>query len=226
MTKKGKWLLRLLFWLYMLYAYVVIYRQNSFYSFLVLNTFLAYLPLEFAMNMNERQPKAVFLLLFIFWLLFYPNAPYVLTDLLHFARMHPYDLTTGLMKFDLHIWLNFTNLCLSALSSLILGTWSLEYITQLIQIRLRKPGMAFRFVLICGLTLFSSIGIYVGRFLRLHTAYLFLNPGMVIRELILMWNLKMLTFVFMMFILQMLVWGCMTVSRIALNRIDFKYNLQ
>ena len=157
---------------------------------------------------------------------FVSNAPYVLTDLFHLARMNPYDAATGLMKFDLHLWLYFTNLVISALACCLMGVWSLEYVTQTLQVRFRKPGLGWRTIIVTVLTIFSSVGVYVGRFLRLHTAYLFFDPGFVIKELITMWSPRMLAFVFMMFLLQMTVWVSITIGRITITNLDSKYNLQ
>lgn len=154
------------------------------------------------------------------------DAPYVLTDLFHLARMNPYDLATGLMKFDLHLWLYFTNLVISALACCLMGVWSLEYVTQTLQVRFCKPGLGWRAIIVTVLTIFSSVGVYVGRFLRLHTAYLFLDPGFVIKELVTMWSPRMLAFVFMMFLLQMTVWVSITIGRITITNFDSKYNLQ
>lgn len=226
MSKRFKWVVRTAFFIYIIYAYLTIYRQGNFFSFLVLNTFLAYLPVEISFHMNESQPKIIYWLLFVCWLLFYPNAPYVLTDLFHLARMNPYDAATGLMKFDLHLWLYFTNLVISALACCLMGVWSLEYVTQTLQVRFRKPGLGWRTIIVTVLTIFSSVGVYVGRFLRLHTAYLFFDPGFVIKELITMWSPRMLAFVFMMFLLQMTVWVSITIDRITITNLDSKYNLQ
>ncbi|WDC80512.1 DUF1361 domain-containing protein [Ligilactobacillus ruminis] len=226
MSKRFKWVVRTAFFIYIIYAYLTIYRQENFFSFLVLNTFLAYLPVEISFHMNEGQSKIIYWLLFVCWLLFYPNAPYVLTDLFHLARMNPYDAATGLMKFDLHLWLYFTNLVISALACCLMGVWSLEYVTQTIQVRFRKPGLGWRTIIVTVLTIFSSVGVYVGRFLRLHTAYIFLDPGFVIKELITMWSPRMLALVFMMFLLQMTVWVSITIGRITITNLDSKYNLQ
>ena len=106
------------------------------------------------------------------------------------------------------------------------GIREIEFLTQTLQVRFRKPGLGWRTIIVTVLTIFSSVGVYVGRFLRLHTAYLFFDPGFVIKELITMWSPRMLAFVFMMFLLQMTVWVSITIGRITITNLDSKYNLQ
>lgn len=61
-------------------------------------------------------------------------------------------------------------------------------------------------LLIFALNVISSIGIYVGRFLRFHTVYLIFSPRFVIKQLTEMWTLKMLFFVVIMTIVQCLIY--------------------
>ncbi|KRL86141.1 hypothetical protein FC32_GL001995 [Ligilactobacillus apodemi DSM 16634 = JCM 16172] len=225
MTKKLNWTVRITFVLYLVYVYLTVYRLNSFYSFLLLNTFLAYIPIEISMHLKAKQPKLLYWGLFILWLLFYPNAPYVITDLFHLARMNPYDPLNGLMSFNLHKWLNFTNLVTSAFACSIVGTWSLEHVAQTLQARFKLRGWGARNLLVLILTLASSIGIYVGRFLRLHTAYLFLEPDAVVKQLIEMWSPRMLIFVIFMTIIQLSIWAAMTIGRLLINQYDQQNNL-
>lgn len=225
MTKKLTWIVRITFWLYMLYIYLTVYRQGSFYSFLLLNTFLGYIPIELAMHLNKDRSKFAYWGIFILWLLFYPNAPYVITDLFHLARMNPYDPTNGLMSFDLHMWLNFTNLVASAFGCSLMGIWSLEHVAQTLQARFKWHGWLSRSLLVMVLTVASSIGIYVGRFLRLHTAYLFLEPDAVLKQLVEMWSIRMLIFVVFMTIIQLIIWASIAIGRYLIDQYDVNNKL-
>ena len=213
MSKKKRWIIRVIFILYMLYLYVTVYSKNQFYSFLLLNTFLGYLPIEIALSLKDKQPLIIFLPLLLLWLLFYPNASYVLTDLFHLARFNPYDAKTGLMMFDLQLWLQFTNLVFSALFCSLLGTWSLNHVCETCLIRFKLPKKFFKIPLIIGFSFLSGVGIYIGRFLRLHTAYLFINPTWTLSQLTNIFNQQTLIFVLYMTILQVLLWLCLTFYR-------------
>lgn len=218
MAKKFRWILRLIFLVYMVYVYFAVYRQGSFYSFLLLNTFLGYIPIELAMHINSKEPKLFFWPLFIFWLLFYPNAPYVLTDLFHLAKLNPYNPATGLMALNIKLWWNFSVLAISALGCALMGMWSLEHVSNICAERLNRSDIATKITLIIIFNIISSFGIYIGRFLRLHTAYIFMEPSWVFRQLATMWNAKMVMFVILIFLVQVTVWGSMEIYRLALNK--------
>ncbi|MDU7056835.1 MAG: DUF1361 domain-containing protein [Ligilactobacillus salivarius] len=226
MPTKLKWFIRTIFVLFMIYIYIADYSRGTFFSFLLLNTFLGYIPVELAMHINEKQNPVIFWLLFFFWLLFYPNAPYVLTDLFHLARFNPYDPTTGLMTLRLKMWLEFTNLISSALGCTLMGLWSFDHFINVIAIRWNKRSIPFRISLAFILTILSSIGIYVGRFLRLHSAYLFTSPKWVVDLLIGMWNARMLTFVIFMTIIQLIVWASVAIGRHSIYLYAKQNNLE
>jgi uncharacterized membrane protein len=73
---------------------------SGYYLFLIWNLFLASVPLVASTGLRLAQRCRLPLLIqvgcFGFWLLFLPNAPYILTDLLHLTRNSPapawYDL--------------------------------------------------------------------------------------------------------------------------------------
>lgn len=213
MQKKYCWLVRGSFLLYLLYIYLTVYSQNQAYSFLLLNTFLGYIPIELAMHLKVKQHSAIFSGILILWLLFYPNAPYVLTDLFHLARFNPYDSRAGLMLFDLKLWLQFTNLVIAALGCSLLGMWSLDYVTTTCLKRRKLENFFFKPLLILIFNLIASIGIYIGRFERLHTAYLFIDPKWTLNEISTIWNEKMFIFVIFMTLIQTLIWLCLTLYR-------------
>src|SRR4051812_25503900 len=63
------------------------------YSWLVWDLFLAWIPLWIAMALHVLHTRGTLtrkrmLLLGIAWLLFFPNAPYLLTEFVHLSRRH------------------------------------------------------------------------------------------------------------------------------------------
>ena len=66
----------------------VLYSQQINYIFLLWNLFLAWLPLLFALLALRWQKRPFLALAAAFlWLLFFPNAPYLVTDLIHLRRL-------------------------------------------------------------------------------------------------------------------------------------------
>src|SRR6185437_5641601 len=99
------------------------WTHNWNYLFLVWNLFLAWLPLMFALsvyNRHQRGERSGWRLcgLASLWLLFFPNAPYIFTDLVH--------LTT---RFRTHFWVDLRLVLLVAFTGFLLGFVSL-YLMQ------------------------------------------------------------------------------------------------
>lgn len=204
MTSIQRWLVRLAYWGFIGFAALTIHDS---FSFLLLNTFLAYIPIELSFWLTSRRSPLIFWLIALIWLLFYPNTPYLLTDLFHLSLLKPYAVN-GLLKFNLSMWRDFAYLVAPTVVSTILGTYSVDQVAQQFQQRLHLTKLpAGRTLISIVLFLFASIGVYVGRFLRLHTIYLLITPQYILEQLAEMWSTKMLAFVLLMWLLQLIIYG-------------------
>ena len=140
---------------------------NFRYAFLVWNLILAWLPLIFALMARERYQSGVrpdwrFAGLAGAWLLFFPNAPYIFTDVIH--------LTYGPYR---HFWVDLMLILISAFTGLVLGFVSL-YLMQSVVVQLYGRAASWFFVAaVAGL---SSFGVYLGRFLRFNSWDVLTNP--------------------------------------------------
>ncbi|CAM2788396.1 DUF1361 domain-containing protein [Fructilactobacillus fructivorans] len=210
MSQNKKWQVRIFFigWMVLLFLFL----RDTRFGFLALNTLLGYIPIELSFHIGNKphQNSFVFWLLSLLWLLFYPNSPYILTDLLHLAWLHP-DEANGLLRLDPHVWFLYTCLMISALSCAFIGFWSLVHVAKAIDVKIHLPGNFSNFVTIVILTVASSIGLFIGRFMRVHTIYLILSPRMYIRPFLNMWNMHMLVFVFLMTVLQLMIYWIYTI---------------
>jgi uncharacterized membrane protein len=130
---------------------------------LVWNLFLAWVPLVFALLAIRTRSGLLMALFTGLWLLFFPNAPYILTDIIHFyPRDHaPY-------WYDLVLILSF------AWTGFLLGYLSL-YILHKRVAKIFGPWVGWGFTLI-SLAL-GSFGIYLGRFERFNSWDLITAPG-------------------------------------------------
>jgi uncharacterized membrane protein len=138
----------------------VVWTDNLRGAYLIWNLFLAWLPLIFALLACEQyrnggKPGWRFLGFAGAWLLFFPNAPYIFTDLIH--------LFTGLFQ---HFWVDMVLILTCALTGLVLGFISL-YLMQSVVRRMFGGLASWVFIaLVAGL---SGFGIYLGRVMRFNS---------------------------------------------------------
>ncbi len=150
-----------------------------------MNVLLAYIPYEIAVMLARRNfihSKAIFFWPFVFiWLLFYPNAPYLITDFFHLSELPykeiAYSLREGkrisIFSSNYTIWMNFFHMILGVFLGITFGFVSLGIIGKLVRDRVKKLHPV---IWISGVTLLSSYAIYIGRFQRLHSIELFVFP--------------------------------------------------
>jgi uncharacterized membrane protein len=145
----------------------VVYSGSPHYGALVWNLFLAWIPFVVALAVYDgfRRGASRTLLLAggALWLLFFPNAPYIVTDLKH---LRTWD--------GAPIWFDVVLASAAAWAGLALGFVSL-YLMQTIVRRLVGAVNAWLFVL--AVLALSSFGIYLGRFQRWNSWSVFTNPG-------------------------------------------------
>lgn len=139
------------------------------YGFLIWNLFLAWIPFlisyfTYTLTLTRRWITLVIPMAAFFWLIFFPNAPYILTDFQHLA--HPSS--------DLPVWYDVMMLVWFAFTGVLLGMVSLFLMQEIIRREFgRWTGWAF-VALVAGL---SSAGVYMGRFLRWNSWDILRNPA-------------------------------------------------
>lgn len=141
----------------------MLYSGQVAYSFLIWNLFLAWLPLLFAWLAVRWQKRPFFALAVAFiWLLFFPNAPYLVTDLIHLRTIDPVPLW-----YDLILLLDY------ALLGLFLAFVSLRMMQELVDSRFGGIAGWLFTLLVLGV---SGLGVFIGRFLRWNSWDLFTRP--------------------------------------------------
>jgi uncharacterized membrane protein len=142
---------------------------DPYYRFLVWNLFLAWVPFWLAVAAYARAARRgvdpIGGALLVLWLLFFPNAPYMLTDFIHLGTSPAAP-----------VWYDALMLSAFAWTALLLGFASL-YLVQLVA--RRAAGQAWSWlVVVCALAL-GSFGVYLGRFVRFNSWDALLHPGRV-----------------------------------------------
>ena len=156
-----------------LFAGRVYWSHNWTYNFLVWNLFLAWLPYAFSVGSaltHQRFPRAWWLVLplGLLWLIFLPNAPYIITDWWHLDERAPVPT-----------WYDIGMLAMFAWAGLILGIASLNRMQRIIRDYL---GGIISWLFALGAIGASGLGIYLGRFLRWNSWDLFSQPWEIIAD--------------------------------------------
>jgi uncharacterized membrane protein len=143
-------------------------------AFLVWNLFLAWLPMIFALLIREHcnhggQRGWKLFGLGAAWILFFPNSPYLVTDLVH--------LTT---KFRGHYWADMILLFLCALTGLVLGFISLYVVQSVIA---RRHGNLMSWLFVAAVAGLSGVGVFLGRFVRLNSWDVLLRPANIFQHI-------------------------------------------
>ncbi|MFD2826643.1 DUF1361 domain-containing protein [Leeuwenhoekiella polynyae] len=151
---------------FLLLVFRVKTTHDYFGLFLVWNLFLAFIPLgivwfiQFNKKLFLNPIKKFFVL--VLWLLFLPNAPYVLTDLIHLSYS-----TSQWFVYDAIVILTFAGI------SLYFGYQSILELRRLLKNTINKKLLNIATIsvfILCG------FGIYLGRVVRFNSWDLVTNP--------------------------------------------------
>jgi uncharacterized membrane protein len=150
-------------------------RTEEFtYAYMPGNLVLAWLPLVFALGVRAsvRMPNALAtpsaLLCCALWMLFLPNAPYMVTDIMH------YRVTS-----ELPVWYDAVLFGSFALTSVWLGVAALFLMHELVD---RAGGVAVGWLFALASVGASGVGVYFGRVLRWNSWDAARSPELVLSD--------------------------------------------
>ena len=145
--------------------------------FLLWNLFLAWVPLFFALVARRlaltlsgitTSKQILIYITLAFWLLFFPNSPYLITDLIHLAEYNTQIL-----------WFDTVGFFIAALAGMATGLYSL-YVAHQVLNQLTTSLIAW--IIVSASIILSGFGLYLGRFVRFNSWDLFTNPFYLFRK--------------------------------------------
>lgn len=150
--------------------YSIFALKNLFYGYLTWNLFLAYIPYffanQFVASVDKKQPAWIQILLFFLWLAFFPNTIYMVTDFIHLYEQRTLPVLFDVAEIFSYAW-----------TAVFLAFLSLHKVEQAIT----KKFNANKSLVVIIFTIFlSSIGVYIGRFLRWNSWDLIVRPWSVV----------------------------------------------
>src|SRR5689334_16567112 len=156
----------LLFWCASMIAVRLERTGSGYYRFLIFNLILAGVPLFFSTVLriatHRRFHWMVQLPLYVLWMLFLPNAPYILTDILHLTRAS-----------HAPAWYDLALLLSCAGTGLLMGFLSLIDVQT---IAARRVGQTWSWIFALVSLVLSGFAIYLGRFLRWNSWDVLIDP--------------------------------------------------
>jgi len=143
------------------------YNENGF-AFLIWNLFLAWIPLGAAytawtLSLGRKWLYIVIPVIAFVWLIFLPNAPYIITDFNHLANPNP----------NVPIWFDVMMLMWFSWTGMLLGVVSLYLMQDIVH---REFGRWVSWVMVLAVSVLSGIGVYIGRFIRWNSWDILTNP--------------------------------------------------
>ncbi|OIN58583.1 hypothetical protein BLX24_13505 [Arsenicibacter rosenii] len=143
-----------------------------FFYMLCWNGALAWFPLGVILVLRDLLASRAlrswmagpFLLL---WLVFLPNAPYIITDLFHIQHIQSPLL-----------WFDTMTIFLFAVTGLLTGLYSTLLVHRLV---VQRAGTLLTWLCMLGCQVLSGFGIYLGRWIRLNSWDLLTTPAMLAR---------------------------------------------
>jgi uncharacterized membrane protein len=139
-----------------------LHTENPNFRYLIWNLFLAWIPFGLALLFYDGSRRGMrargLVALGALWLVFFPNAPYIVTDFVHLTR----DPLAPL-------WFDGLTIGAFAATGLLLGLGSLYLVQSAVR---RELG----WLVVPAALVLGSVGIYLGRFVRLNSWDFFTNP--------------------------------------------------
>ncbi len=149
--------------------------DSTVYASLNFNLMLAWIPAVFALIAYNAYRKGscfgavIALGCAVIWLLFFPNAPYLITDLVH---LRPRE--------DMPYWFDQILYMAFAFTGCYLGMVSLILMQGLVR---RSLGTVVSWIFALGSLVAGGFGIYIGRFLRFNSWDLLTKPIPLFKEI-------------------------------------------
>ncbi|MGN6490988.1 MAG: DUF1361 domain-containing protein [Agriterribacter sp.] len=147
----------------------MVYTREPYGLYLIWNLFLAWLPFALSLLLNKTYIKQwLYYLVLVVWLLFFPNAPYIITDFFHLEPRSPVPY-----------WYDLLILFWASWNGCILGFISLMNVERSLSNRYSRKWVnmsVYIFIILC------AFGVYAGRFLRWNSWDVVANPHDIVND--------------------------------------------
>jgi uncharacterized membrane protein len=156
-------------WSIFLVAGRIIFTASLAYGFLLWNLILAVLPLVFSSLLSLKTSLPWRFAAATFWILFFPNAPYIITDFIHLQHLR-----------GAPPWFDALMLTSCAGTGLAFGYASVMQVHHLLH---RAQLILTGHIVILATFFLAGFGIYLGRFLRWNSMDILQSPFLLFSDI-------------------------------------------
>jgi len=150
------------------------YSHELVFVFMPWNLFLAYVPYKLLQISKSyivaSKSKIGFGFIFFVWLVFIPNAFYMITDLFHLYQRERVPLWFDLILLMSYAW-----------NGLILGMLSVREMEKMLAVMIPR---LHRVIFIMAIMFLNSLGVYLGRYLRFNSWDIVADPFNLVLQMI------------------------------------------
>lgn len=150
----------------MFFAVRVLYSDSFLHRFLMWNLFLAWIPYLCALGMAlmyRRHARGwMYVVPLVVWILFFPNAAYLVTDLQNLRDLEPVPFWYDIGFFATMAW-----------TGLLLAVASLQIVQRMVK---QSFGSIVSWAVVLVVVGLNGLGIYLGRFLRWNSWNVLTHP--------------------------------------------------
>lgn len=189
-----------------IYFLCIVFGKRLDNMYMIWNLLLAWIPLEisyffkkvFGHKNRKKYSQTLIVLLSIIWVISYPNAPYVITELVYLNGNKYFELVnskgTGVIfKNDLNIWKDFFYVFIGVWICSIISFVSIHINRKII---MERYNSAFSWIFLFLVAIFSGFNMYLSRIEQIRSWNIIINPY---KTIVLIYkNINKLTFEFSM----------------------------
>ncbi len=156
------------------FAVRALWSDSFLHKFLMWNLFLAWIPFLCGMGMavlyKRRAAAWQYIVPLIVWLLFFPNAAYLVTDLYNLTDMPPVPFWYDVGFFATLAW-----------TGLLLAVAALQIVQRMVK---QSFGVIWSWIVVMIVVGLNGVGIYLGRFLRWNSWDVITDPFAIVQDAI------------------------------------------
>lgn len=160
--RRYNWLAPMLSFTMTLLLMRLVHTHTFMFFFIIWNLLLAGLPLVFSYWLQKTTDTVSRWCMFGLWLLFFPNAMYIVTDMFHLQQSE-----------NVPQWFDLLILFSAALNGVLMGMSSLYNVERFLR---KKMPARYIHLTLFSMFLMCGYGIYLGRYMRWNSWDIFTQP--------------------------------------------------